>query len=66
MNNQAARTGRNQLKLQKLRNQVRQSTNAFMARHQARLAWWKQTFHAPVFGMQWLFQKAKTLAHAIL
>ena len=47
MSNQVARTERNQMKLQRLRDQVRQSTNAFMARQHARLAWWQSAFRTP-------------------
>ncbi len=47
MSNQVARTERNQMKLQKLRDQVRQSTQSFMARQHARLAWWQSAFRTP-------------------
>ena len=50
MSSQVARAERNQFKLQKLRDQVRQSTNAFMARQHARLAWWQSAFRTPVLG----------------
>ena len=47
MSGQVARSERNQIKLQKLRDRVRQSTNAFMTRQHARLAWWQSAFRTP-------------------
>jgi hypothetical protein len=47
MSNQVARTERNQMKLQKLRDRVRQSTSSFLSRQQSRLSWWQSAFRTP-------------------
>ena len=48
MSSQIARAERNQMKLNKLRDRVRQSTSSFIARQQARMSWWQTAFRAPV------------------
>lgn len=64
--NNATRAAKSQMKLQRLRDKVRASTQAFMARHQERMGWWQRTFRTPAIGFSWLFQKAMSLAQAFL
>ncbi|MBN8604473.1 MAG: hypothetical protein J0M26_25920, partial [Planctomycetes bacterium] len=68
--NTSNRSVRNQNKLQKLRDKVRQSTQAFMERHQtlmaSRLAWWRKAFRVPNIANWWVFSKARTLWAAFL
>lgn len=64
------RSVRNQNKLQKLRDKVRQSTESFMQRHQtlmaSRLSWWRKAFRVPNISNWWVFSQARTLWAAML
>ena len=61
-----ARLTRIRDKANQLRQRVAKSTNAFMARHEARIEWWKQAFRAPWHDCQWIFAKARSLCAAFL
>ncbi len=44
-----------------LRNRVKESTVAFFARRDAKLAWWQRAFRTPMVGIQWLASKVSAL-----
>ncbi|AMV30541.1 Cadherin domain protein [Pirellula sp. SH-Sr6A] len=65
-NGNTQRAVRNQLKSQRLRDRVRESSRVFMERHQSRMTWWSRTFRVPMVASGWLFSKASTLWIAMM
>lgn len=53
-------------KVNKLREQVVRSTQAFLARREQRLAWWQRAFRAPAVSQRWLFSQASSLWTAFM
>ncbi|HUP79228.1 MAG TPA: hypothetical protein VM260_11800, partial [Pirellula sp.] len=66
MSSQVARSERNQIKLQKIRDRVRQSTNAFIVRQHARMAWWHSAFGSHAVLCRSIFAQASSLWMAFM
>lgn len=61
-----ARTSRVREKAAQLRNRVKQSTQMFMERHEARMEWWKRTFRVPTMVGSWILNQVQAVWAAFL
>jgi len=65
-NRQSSRSDRNQVKLQRIYNRMREATQSTAARFQARLGWWQRTFRIPTVLNSSAFSKASSLWLALM
>jgi len=65
-NKQISRSDRNQVKLQRIHNRMREATQNMAARFQTRLGWWQRTFRIPTLLNSAPFSQASSLWLALM